>query len=250
MSQDMWNPSQYNRFQNERSQPFWDLCRSVDFSKVRRLLDVGCGTGELTSRLRERENVPFAMGVDSSEKMLDEARAFAGEKMVFEKHAAESYAPTERFDAVISNAALQWAPGHRELFPRMLTWLNDGGQLAVQMPYNFDHPSHVLAEQLATEYGLTVRKTPVLPIEDYAGIMVSAGGRDVRVSMNVYLHPMKSGADVVEWTKGTLLTHYQKQLSPEKYAEFLVRYTSELVAALGSGPYLYTFKRMFVFARH
>jgi trans-aconitate 2-methyltransferase len=249
MSQDMWNPSQYNRFQNERSRPFWDLSQLVDFSKVKRLLDVGCGTGELTSALRERENVPFALGVDSSEKMLNEARAFASEKMVFEKHSAESFAPAGRFDAVISNAALQWVPGHRELFPRLLTWLNEDGQLAVQMPCNFDHPSHALSEKLAHEYGLNVRRYPVLPIEDYAGIMVAAGGRDVRVFMNVYLHPMKSGADVVEWTKGTLLTHYQKQLTPEKYAEFLGRYSSELVAELGAGPYLYTFKRMFVFAR-
>ena len=249
MSQDMWNPSQYNRFQFERSQPFWDLCKLVDFAGVKRLLDVGCGTGELTAAIRERENVPYALGVDSSEKMLADAQALASEKMVFEKHSAETYAPSERFDAVISNAALQWVPGHRELFPRMLTWLSDGGQLAVQMPCNFDHPSHVLAENLANEYGLNVRKYPVLPIEEYAGVMVSAGGRDVRVSMNVYLHPMKSGADVVEWTKGTLLTHYQKQLTPEKYAEFLARYTAGLVNELGSGPYLYTFKRMFIFAR-
>jgi trans-aconitate 2-methyltransferase len=249
MSQDLWNPSQYNRFQNERSQPFWDLCKLVDFSKVRRLLDVGCGTGELTSSVRERENLPFAMGVDSSEKMLSEASAFASEKMVFEKHSAETFQPSERFDAVISNAALQWVPGHRELFPRMLTWLNEGGQLAVQMPCNFDHPSHVLAEKLANEYGLNVRKYPVLPIEDYARIMVGAGGRDVRVSMNVYLHPMKSGANVVEWTKGTLLTHYQKQLTAEKYTGFLAHYTNELVSVLGAGPYLYTFKRMFIFAR-
>lgn len=245
----MWNPSQYNRFQNQRSKPFWDLCKLVDFSYVYRMLDVGCGTGELTAAVREQEQVLFAMGIDTSEKMLAAARAYASEKMVFEKHAVETFQPKQLFDAVISNAALQWVPGHRELFPRMLDWLNPNGQLAVQMPCNFDHPSHLLAENLAKEFGLNVRKHPVFPIEEYAKIMDSAGAKDVRVFMNVYLHPMESGADVVEWTKGTLLTHYQKQLSSEKYAEFLGRYTTDLVNLLGAGPYLYTFKRMFIFAR-
>jgi trans-aconitate 2-methyltransferase len=208
-----------------------------------------CGTGELTAALREREQVPFALGVDSSDKMLADAREFASEHMVFEKHSAETFMPSELFDAVISNAALQWVPGHRELFPRMLEWLKPGGQLAVQMPCNFDHPSHMLGENLTHEFGLNVRKQPVFPIEEYARIMVDAGGKDVRVFMNVYLHPMNSGADVVEWTKGTLLTHYQKQLSQEKYAEFLGRYTTDLVNLLGAGPYLYTFKRMFIYAR-
>lgn len=245
----MWNPSQYNRFQNERSQPFWDLCKLVDFSRVYRMLDVGCGTGELTSEIREQENVLFALGIDSSEKMLASAKKYASEKMTFEKHSAETYSPSQRFDAVISNAALQWVPGHRELFPRLLDWLNPDGQLAVQMPCNFDHPSHMLGENLAHEFGLNVREEPVLPIEDYARIMVAAGGKDVRVFMNVYLHPMKSGREVVEWTKGTLLTHYQRQLTPEKYAEFLSKYSTELVHMLGTGPYLYTFKRMFIYAR-
>lgn len=246
---DAWNPGQYNRFVNERSRPFWDLSDLPDFSGAQRVLDTGCGTGDLTKQLHLKYRLPYTLGIDSSAKMLKEAEAHKSDGLHFQLAAAEDYNPAERFDVMISNAALHWVADHESLFPRLLSWLNPGGQLAVQMPANFDHPSHLLADEVGARFHLKPRQSPVLPLEDYARILSENHASDVNVFMKVYLHPMNSSREVAEWTKGSLLTHYQKQLTPDLFAEFLAQYTHELEERLGEGAYLYTFKRIFIYAR-
>lgn len=244
---DAWNPDQYRRFQSERAQPFWDLSKLADYSDVNRMLDIGCGSGELTAQLHEQRKIPHTLGFDSSARMLQKAPSAPG--LEFRQAAVETFQPDRPFDLIISNAALQWVEGHRELFPRILKWLSPAGQLAVQMPANFDHPSHTLADELATTYGLKPRRTPVLPMEDYARLLDLAGAKQVQVFVRVYLHHMKSSAEVAEWTKGTLLTHFEKQMTAEDYKKFVAEYTRELVSRLGEGAYLYAFKRLFLHCR-
>src|SRR5688572_2376701 len=117
---DVWNPGQYAQFKNERSQPFWDLVELVDFTGTGRLLDIGCGSGELTSALHQRHQLPYTLGIDASAKMLKAAAPLAGNGLYFSPTAVEDFATDEPFDVVISNAALQWTTGHRALFPKIL----------------------------------------------------------------------------------------------------------------------------------
>src|SRR5262249_15299313 len=46
-----WDPDQYERFRAERAKPFWDLAGLVEPCPGGRVVDLGCGTGELTSEL-------------------------------------------------------------------------------------------------------------------------------------------------------------------------------------------------------
>jgi trans-aconitate 2-methyltransferase len=244
---DTWNPNQYNRFTSERSRPFWDLVAPV--AKVEgNVLDVGCGTGELTAEFHQKRVeagvVGETWGIDSSAQMLAKAPSAAG--LFFEQAKIETFTPDRDFDLVISNAAIQWVDNHKEVIPRMWGWARRA--MAIQMPCNFDHSSHVLAEKLARAWGLRVRETPVMAPERYARLMYNLGASNISVFMKVYLHPMKGASDVVEWTKGTLLTHYQKQLSPERYADFLKEYSKMMEAKIGTNAYLYTFKRLFIIA--
>lgn len=243
---DVWNPDQYQKFQQERAQPFWDLAAKIDFTKVHTMLDIGCGTGEMTEALHRGRNIAATIGIDSSEQMLQKARPFAGAGLGFKVSKVEEFEPPQTFDVVISNAALQWVDNHPLIFPRIFNWITPGGQLAVQMPVNFDHPSHLLADELAREFKLKPRQSPVMIPEDYASMFYHYGLKEIDVSVKVYLHPMDSALGVVEWTKGTLLTHYQKQMPPEQYTEFLKIYSERLVARLGTGKYLYPFKRLFL----
>ena len=66
--------------------------------------------------------------------------------------------------------------------------------------------------------------------------------------LEVYGHPMASSADVVEWVKGTLLTDYERQLGPDRFASFVDEYRSRLLGVLGDGPYFYAFKRILFWA--
>ncbi len=244
---DTWNPAQYDRFKSERSQPFWDLSRLISFAGAASMLDIGCGTGSLTCDLHVREKIPRTLGIDSSGQMLAQAPRSIG--LEFQKARVEEFKPDEPFDIVISNAALQWVEGHSDLFRKILGWIKPGGQIAIQMPTNFDHPSHTIANEVALRLGLKPRFPPVLPMEDYARLFFDCGARDINIFTKLYVHPMRSADQVVEWVKGTYLTHFEKQLEPARYHDFVRAYSKELIEHIGSGPYLYTFKRLFLYAR-
>lgn len=245
---DLWNPEQYKKFETERARPFWDLAKKINFENVFKMLDVGCGTGELTHALHVAHQVPQTLGIDASPKMLETTKNLKARGLSFQNVAVENFAPTEQFDLVFSNAALQWVGNHEELIVKMLPWIKPGGTLAIQMPQNFEHPSHRIAEETAAQFGLKPRPVPVLPPELYARILWNSGMSAIDVSVRVYLHPMPSVHDVVEWTKGTLLTYYEAKLNPPRFKEFLNEYSRALLRDTGEGTYLYTFKRLFIVA--
>src|SRR5262245_47830693 len=74
-----WNPCQYERFRNERSQPFFDLLDLVQPRPEMRVVDLGCGTGELTRELHRRLAARETVGIDNSPAMLARTAAFAGD---------------------------------------------------------------------------------------------------------------------------------------------------------------------------
>ena len=106
--------------------------------------------------------------------MMSETAEHAGSGLRFEEAEIATYEPEQPFDLIFSNAALQWLPNHETLFPRLAGWLTPGGQLAMQMPANFSHPSHRTAAELAQVAPFAealdgwVRHDPVLGPEQYA----------------------------------------------------------------------------------
>jgi len=256
---DAWNPAQYGRFANERARPFYDLLALVDPGpggrRIERVVDLGCGPGELTAELHEHLGATLTVGLDSSPAMLAKARPLEHEGLRFELGDIAEFRAGDRYDVVFSNAALHWIPDHPRLLARLREALRPGGQLAVQVPANGDHPSHALAFEIAHEppFRQTLHDagdeleeaTPVLAPERYAELLENLGFIEQQVRLQVYGHHLASTADVVEWTRGTTLTRYEKALPPEQYQEFVDRYRERLLDRLGdSSPYFYTFKRI------
>jgi trans-aconitate 2-methyltransferase len=242
-----WDVDQYERFKNERAQPFRDLTALIERRPNMRIVDLGCGTGELTRELHEQLDAAETLGIDSSESMLQKASPSG--TLHFELGDIASFTTDSPFDLVFSNAALHWIPDHERLFARLISLLAPDGQLAVQMPANHDHPSHRIAAEVATSFGIEPRIVNVLNPESYAVLLHRLAFARQHVRLHVYGHMLPSTADVVEWTKGSTLTPYREALSTEKYAGFLTEYTNRLVAALGdSRPYFYTFKRVLMWA--
>jgi len=245
-----WDPAQYERFKAERSRPFFDLLDLVRGCEGGRVVDLGCGTGELTRAMHERLRAKETIGVDSSDAMLAKARAFVGAGLRFEKGDIEKYAPDGRFDLVFSNAALQWVDDHPRLLASLAELLAPRGQLAVQIPSNDDHPSHLVAREIAREspfreaLGGHQRVFPNLSLSEYATTLHRLGFREQKVEMVVYAHLLASRDEVVEWVKGTLLTDYETRMPADMWPRFLARYREVLLPKLDDAqPYFYPFKR-------
>ena len=250
MATDVWNPDLYARFGAERAQPFHDLLALVRARPGMRVVDLGCGPGELTAHLHRSLAARETLGLDASAAMLARAAAHAGGGLSFVEGDIGAFAG-EGFDLVFSNAALHWIPDHGPLLARLAAALAPGGQLAVQVPANHDHVSHRLAHEIAREppfagaLGGYERGKPVLEPEEYAQLLFRLGFREQHVRLVVYAHPMPTRDDVVDWVRGTLLTDFQRRLPAELWERYLATYRARLVAALpDERPFLYTYKRI------
>jgi trans-aconitate 2-methyltransferase len=241
----MWSPEQYERFKSERKQPFLDLAALVEKRPRMRIVDLGCGTGELTRELHESLDAEETLGIYNSETMLLKAGSFGGEMLRFEHGDIEAFVTDQPFDLVFSNAALHWVPDHEQLFTRLTRFLSADGQLAIQMPDNDEHASHVIAARVAKRFGADSRPNFVLPPARYAELLHLLGYKRQHVRLQIYGHLLPSSDDVVEWVRGALLTHYEALLPRERFEEFLAEYGRELREALGDvRPYFYTYKRV------
>jgi trans-aconitate 2-methyltransferase len=256
MSTSVWNPDQYARFRDERSQPFFDLMALVQATPAMRVVDLGCGTGELTRHLHRHLGAAETIGLDSSPSMLARSAPFAGEGLRFEPGDIAAFAPEQPYDLVFSNAALHWVPEHPALLARLTAAVAAGGQLAFQVPTNDDQPSHRTAAEVAgeepfrTALGGYVRPHTVLPPEEYARHLHRLGYREQHVRIQVYGHYLGARDEVVEWVKGSMLTDYQRRLPADLFDAFLARYRQLLLPRLeDTRPYFYPFKRLLAWAR-
>ena len=252
---DTWDPERYGRFAAERAAPFHDLLSLVRPVPGGRVVDLGCGGGELTAQLHRRLEAAETLGLDSSPAMLERAAGLAGGGLRFELGDIAGFAEGG-WDVVFSNAALHWLPDQAGLLGRLVACLNPGGQLAVQMPANHDHPSHVVATEVAgaepfrSALGGYRRESPVRAPEWYAELLDRLGLAAQHVRLQVYLHHLAARDEVVEWVRGTLLTDYQSRMPEELFEEFLAAYRRRLLPRLSdTRPYRYPFKRLLFWGR-
>ncbi|HET9692673.1 MAG TPA: methyltransferase domain-containing protein, partial [Acidimicrobiales bacterium] len=255
---DTWDPARYARFAAERRQPFDDLLTLLQPCPGGRVVDLGCGGGELTVELHAALGAAETVGVDASPAMLASAAGRAGHGVQFRAGDLATWAAGP-VDVIAANASLHWVDGHPALLRRLAGQLAPGGQLAFQVPANFDHPSHRIAHELADSPRWAgrfdggpppTRAGWVLPPERYAEVLDGLGLVDLHVRLQVYGHHLDGAEAVVEWVQGTLLTPFAARLRPDDYTAFVDEYRSRLLQALGARrPYFYAFKRILARAR-
>jgi trans-aconitate 2-methyltransferase len=261
MSTTVWDPEQYLRYGDERARAFADLLARVPVSEARRVVDLGCGPGNLTARLAERWPDARVVGVDSSPAMIDRARVVAAGRadgpgaLSFQLGDVRTWRPAEPVDVLLSNATFQWVPDHLRLLPDLVAALRPGGVLAFQVPGNFNEPSHRTLAELAVSprwrarVGQVPRAAPVHEPADYLDLLAGLGCR-VDAWETTYLHVLTGPDAVLDWVRGTALRPYLSLLPGERATEFLAEYGSLLRAAYPARPYgtVLPFRRIFVVA--
>lgn len=256
-----WDPDRYLAYADERGRPFVELLARVTAEDPERVVDLGCGPGNLTALLKQRWPHAEVLGVDSSAEMVERARRDV-DGVRFEVGDVRDWAgldtPTEGVDVLISNATLQWVPGHLDLLPGLLAKVRPGGVLAFQVPGNFDQPSHTIRAELAAQepYAAHTARVAVPSAHDAATYLraLATLGCEVDAWETTYLHVLDSSADpdpVFTWISGTgarpTLQALPDDLRPGFEAE-LKRRLREAYPDEGRGVVL-PFRRVFVVAR-
>lgn len=247
-----WNPDLYHKFQAERSAPFFDLLALVEVRPNLTVIDLGCGSGELTRHLAEALPNSDVTGLDSSPQMLEKTASFTRPGLVFQL--GDQSTLTGGWDLIFSNASLQWSENHAELIPRLFGQLKPGGQIAVQMPSNHNHISHRLYREAAQEepfhsiLGGFQRISPVLSVDEYARLLFDCGAEDIQVFEKVYPHVLENSDAVVEWISGTALVPYFERLGSHQ-EEFLKTIRAKMRAAMPGSPVFHPFRRILFSAR-
>ena len=141
-------------------------------------------------------------GIDNSPAMLADATPRARPGLTFELGDIGRWTSDPVHDLVIANASLQWVPDHAEVLARWAAGLAPGGQLAVQVPTNADHPSHWLAAEVATSERFASDfpdGAPADPVaanvlrpEAYAELLHDLGFERQHVRLQVYGHVLPS----------------------------------------------------------
>jgi trans-aconitate 2-methyltransferase len=279
----MWDAALYLRFGGERARPFFDLLARVGAELPGYVVDMGCGPGNLTALLAERWPAATVCGVDSSPEMIEAARALVtaspqpklssvpspaappGSGPVTTNHAPglsfmlddiRHWKPQSLPDVIISNAVLQWVPGHRELLVRWADQLADGGWMAFQVPGNFDQPSHAIMREMAA----SARWRPLLrdvalnrqsaDPADYADLLARAG-LEVDAWETTYVHILRGEDPVLEWYKGTGLRPVLAALDADQAGDFLAEYGTRVREAYPPSSFgtLFPFRRVFAVGR-
>jgi trans-aconitate 2-methyltransferase len=221
----VWDPASYLRYGDERSRPFYDLTARIAADRPRVVVDLGCGPGNLTATLPGRWPTARVLGLDSSAEMIESAEltrsatAFDGapsgaSAVEFAVADVRTWAPGPEVDVVISNAVLQWVPGHEALLVRWARQLSPGSWLAVQVPGNFTAASHRALYATAEEprwralLDGVLRDAPVSDAVGYADLLTGADCQvDAWETTYVHLLPASGAADhpVLTWMEGTAL---------------------------------------------
>jgi len=205
------------------------------------------------------------IGVDSSAEMLEEARRHDRlDRVEWVRSDVESWDPAQLggpIDVITTNALLQWVPSHRQLIPGWIRALAPGGWFALQVPGNFNAPSHLLLREIAAQAPRAVELLPRLRggeavSEPAAYTALLAGlGCEVDAWETTYQHILDPAGDqrqpVLEWARGTTLVPVLGLLKGEgERADFVAAYGDALLRAYPRKPYgtVFAFRRIFAVA--
>jgi trans-aconitate 2-methyltransferase len=253
-----WSAAQYLKFEKERSRPARDLLAQVNLRNPSRIVDLGCGPGNSTAILRSQYPAAKLTGMDSSPDMLARARSTLPDVEFHEADLA-TYTPSREFNLLFSNAVFQWLPAEARIsvMQRLLGSQSSGSVLALQVPDNFDEPSHAIMRQVGEEGPWADILRPLKPARELMPTPQALYGaikplcKEVDLWHSSYYHVLDGPEGVVEWVKGTGLRPFIDPL-PEKikeeFLEVYLRAITEAYPASTDGKVLLKYPRLFMVA--
>ena len=251
-----WNPEQYLKFQSERTQPAIDLASRIELQEPRRIIDLGCGSGNSTAVLKNRWTDAAISGLDSSPSMIQSATAEYPDLDWIEMD-IDAWSPDIGYDLIFSNAAFQWLQTHETLLPKLVSCLNPSGVLAFQVPNNEHSPYHRVLVELAESNRwrglLEEAKNPLAyyPIDFYYDLLKPTCSQ-LTLWETEYVHVLEGPEAILEWVSGTGLKPYLEALENQEdrtaFREEVLEGYRAAYPLCYDGSVLFRFRRQFIVA--
>jgi trans-aconitate 2-methyltransferase len=253
-----WDAKLYLKFSGQRARPAADLIAQIKIDDPKRIIDLGCGTGNSTEQLHARWPQANLTGLDSSPEMLSTARTnHPGWKWI--ASSIEAWQPDSAFDLIFSNACLHWVQDHGALFPRLLSYVAPGGALAAQMPNSYHVPAHTLMKDVALAPSLPWSgKLPpasetysVRPVPFYYDALRKFATR-LNIWETEYLQIMDGPRAVLDWVRSTAMRPYLERLPDDEqrrmFEQRCLEQFEQAYPANDQGRTLFPYRRMFIIA--
>lgn len=196
-----WNAELYKEKHAFVFQYGSNLLEWLEPKEGEKVLDLGCGTGELTAQLAATG--AKVTGIDSSASMIESARQHYPD-VIFEVADATNFSLPEKFDAVFSNATLHWIRQQEKTLERIHRHLEPGGRLILEMGGKGNVDDLTSATQAAMEKrGYAFKPFWYFPsVGEYTSLLEEYG---FRVNQVLYFDRITELADpdnaIVEWLK-------------------------------------------------
>ncbi|MEY2434694.1 MAG: trans-aconitate 2-methyltransferase [Acidimicrobiaceae bacterium] len=196
-----------------------------------RVLDLGCGAGDLTATVAKLVPAGHVVGLDPQASLLREARARAGPNQSFVESAAQrlanAVADDGSFDVIFSQSVLHWVPwaDHRAILRECRRLLRPGGALRIECGGG-DNVREVVAFLDDVARAIAGASAPRAPwtfvhAGAYLDLLLDVGF-DVKTGF-VHTVAQRRAFDrprVLGWLASQAVQAYEVDLAPEHRAEF------------------------------
>lgn len=248
---DAWNAGLYQQSYGFVWQYGRDVVSLLEPRAGERILDVGCGTGQLTAEIARAG--AEVVGIDRSPAMIAEAQSNFPE-LQFAVHDVCALPFDEEFDAVFSNAALHWVQRAEEAAGSMAGALKRGGRLVAELGARGNIAQIQRAADRAWET-LGAGPVPAHPwyypsLAGYASLLERQGLEVVFATVFDRPTPLEGGsAGLARWYE-MFGAHWLAALDEGRRAEF-VRLACEFAAPflMADGQWRADYRRLRIAAR-
>ncbi len=223
-----WDAEKYDRVNIQQFESGMELTRLADVRKHDLILDLGCGTGKITSELANLTPEGHVVGIDSSVEMISRARDRCSDinNVTFHIIPAQAMSFTDAFDLVYSNLALQWIRERHKVAGLMYQSLTPGGRIAIHIPGRdfcpgfFDCINYAIQDQGIGQLHRKIQSTWYLPgKEEYEIFLRIMGFTNVHADYKEYTLHFQSITEVADWWSPALIP-FMEPLDENSRARF------------------------------
>ncbi len=249
-----WDARLYESTMGPQKTVGYTLADEAGIGPADEVLDIGCGTGEITLHIAGRAG--RVIGIDPSAEMIGRAGLKEAPNLSFVRTAVQEMGFDQEFDVIYSNSALQWVKQPREAARRMHMALRPGGRIALQFPASEFCPTFLrYTGEAIRELGYEGRFEGFEPpwyfpdTEEYRTVLSDAGFSALDVARRDYVYWFPNTGSVIAWWESAGLRPYLARLTEWeaeyfKYAVAMRYEDNRTVRGIEFG-----FSRLFAFGR-